>query len=107
MKAALNGALNVSVLDGWWAEGYDGSNGWAIDSRENGDVDAQDGRDANALADLLEREIIPLFHERDRDGLPRGWLKMVRSSIRTAGLRFSSRRMLDDYVARVYFPPAT
>jgi glycogen phosphorylase len=107
MKSPINGGVNVSVLDGWWAEGYDGSNGWAIDGREDADVDAQDRRDAVAMLDLLEREVVPLFYERDPDGMPRRWLKMVRASIRTAGLRFSARRMLDDYVAGVYLTPAT
>lgn len=108
MKAGLNGGLHLSVLDGWWAEAYDGSNGWAIEGREGEDPDAQDDRHATALLDLIEKQIVPLFYERDREGLPRGWLKMVRASIRTSGLHFSARRMLTDYLGRVYGigPPA-
>jgi glycogen phosphorylase len=68
VKAALNGALNGSVLDGWWAEAYDGANGWAID----GDEEAQDGRHAAALFDLLEQRVVPLFHERYEAGVPLG-----------------------------------
>lgn len=107
MKAALNGGLNLSVLDGWWAEAYDGSNGWAIDGRIDEDHEAQDRRHASSLLDLLEGEVVPLFHvplfhERDAEGIPRGWMERVRASIRTAGLRFTARRMLDEYVSRVY-----
>jgi len=102
MKAALNGGLNLSVLDGWWAEGYDGTNGWAIDGAVDPDEAAQDRRHAQALLDVIEREAVPRFYERDADGLPRAWLAMVRASIRTAGLQFSAQRMLADYVAQVY-----
>jgi starch phosphorylase len=102
MKAALNGGLNLSVLDGWWAEAYDGSNGWAISGEVDGDQEAQDAGHAAALLELLEQEIIPRFYERDADGLPRAWLAMVRSSIRTVGLRFSAQRMLADYTSQIY-----
>jgi len=102
MKAGLNGGLNLSVLDGWWAEAYDGGNGWAIDGAGDGDGDALDARHAAALLDLMEREVAPLFYERDAEGLPRGWLRKVRASLRTAARDFSARRMLEDYAARVY-----
>jgi starch phosphorylase len=102
MKAALNGALNLSILDGWWTEAYDGTNGWAIDGEIDAHHDAQDDRDAAALLDLIEQEIAPLFYERDADGVPRGWVKRVKSSLRTVGLRFSADRMLRDYVMQVY-----
>jgi starch phosphorylase len=102
MKAALNGALNVSVLDGWWAEGYDGSNGWAIEGEPDTDHALQDERHADALFDLLEQQVVPLFADRDDDGLPRGWLAMVRNSIRTNGPRFSATRMVREYLDRVY-----
>jgi starch phosphorylase len=102
MKAALNGALNVSVLDGWWAEGYDGSNGWAIEGDHDPDHAAQDERHADALFDLLEQQVVPLFADRDDDGLPRGWLAMVRNSIRTNGPRFSATRMVREYLDRIY-----
>jgi starch phosphorylase len=102
MKAALNGGLNLSVLDGWWAEAYDGKNGWAIDGDIDVDEEAQDRRHGAALLQLLESEIVPRFHDRDAAGLPTKWLAMVRSSIRTVGLRFSAQRMLGDYVSQVY-----
>jgi starch phosphorylase len=104
MKAALNGGLNLSVLDGWWAEAYDGTNGWAIDGEVDGDETAQDRRHAEALLETLEQRIVPLFYDRDAEGVPRGWVRMVRASIRTAGLHFSSQRMLGDYFSRSYFP---
>jgi starch phosphorylase len=102
MKAALNGSLNLSVLDGWWAEAYDGTNGWAIDGDVDRDEEAQDRRHAAALLRLLEGEVVPRFHDRDAAGIPRAWLAMVRSSIRTAGQHFSAERMLADYASRVY-----
>lgn len=105
MKAALNGAIHLSVLDGWWAEGFDGTNGWAIDGAGGGDEEALDARQAAMLLDLTEREVSPLFYERDAEGLPRGWLRMVRASLRTAVRDFSARRMLEDYVTRVYRAP--
>ncbi|MDJ0786310.1 MAG: alpha-glucan family phosphorylase [Myxococcota bacterium] len=102
MKAALNGALNLSVLDGWWIEAHDGTNGWGIQGDENLDPHDQDERDARALLDLLEKEVIPLFHDRDENGVPRAWIQRVRSSIRVAAQGFSARRMLADYVDRAY-----
>jgi glycogen phosphorylase len=102
MKAALNGSLNLSVLDGWWAEGYDGSNGWAIEGSVDPDVAGQDQRHADALFDLLEQEVVPLFHERDEHGLPRRWLAMVKASLRTNGPRFSATRMVQDYADQIY-----
>ncbi len=104
MKAALNGCLNVSVLDGWWAEGFDGSNGWAI----NGDIDpdeaAKDARDAACLYALAKDEVKPLFFDRDERGIPSLWLKRVRASMRTLGPNYCATRMLDDYVKQVYAP---
>ncbi|MFI5035652.1 MAG: alpha-glucan family phosphorylase [Acidimicrobiales bacterium] len=102
MKAALNGGLNLSVLDGWWAEGYNGQNGWAIDGSAVDDPDEQDHRDAHALYDLLENEVKPLFFARDVSGIPAGWLARVRASLRTLGPQFSGARMLNDYVSRIY-----
>ncbi|HTN81125.1 MAG TPA: alpha-glucan family phosphorylase [Acidimicrobiales bacterium] len=106
MKAALNGVLNLSVLDGWWAEAYDGTNGWAIDGDIAPDVDAQDQRHADALFDLLEHAVVPLFHDRDPAGIPRGWLAMVRANLRTNGPRFAATRMLREYADRVYARPS-
>lgn len=102
MKAAMNGVLNLSVLDGWWAEAYDGTHGWAISGDEDPNHEAQDVRDAGALLDLLEKQVIPLFYDRDADGVPRGWLQQAKAAIRAAGLAFSAHRMLRDYVEGSY-----
>jgi starch phosphorylase len=101
MKVAVNGGLNLSVLDGWWAEAYDGENGWAI-AASNGDPHTQDDRDASALLDLLEQHVIPLFYDRDRGGLPRGWLRRMKRAFRTLGPAFTAERMLRDYVQTMY-----
>jgi starch phosphorylase len=106
MKSAANGGLNLSVLDGWWAEGYDGSNGWAIDAGQPGEDDgAQDDRHARVLYDLVEHEVVPLFYERGGDGIPHRWLDRVRASLKTNGPRFSAARMVSDYADTIY-PPA-
>jgi starch phosphorylase len=102
MKAAFSGTLNLSVLDGWWAEAYDGANGWAIDGTEDPNAAAKDARDAAALFDLLEREVIPLFYERDAQGIPRGWIARIKASLRTIGPRFCATRMLDEYAREIY-----
>jgi starch phosphorylase len=102
MKAAVNGGLNLSVLDGWWEEAYDGTNGWAIASDPRLDTAERDAADADALYGLLEREVLPLFHDRDAAGIPRDWLRRVKASLRTVGPRFSAARMLGDYVRSVY-----
>ena len=102
MKAALNGVLNVSVLDGWWAEAHDGTHGWAISGDEDPDHDTQDDRDARALLDILEHEVVPLFYDRDADGVPRGWMQRVKACIRVAGQGFSAQRMLGDYARQAY-----
>ncbi|WP_457637017.1 alpha-glucan family phosphorylase [Oceanithermus sp.] len=105
MKAALNGGVNFSVLDGWWAEAYDGQNGWAIGTeREYDTLAAQDAADAASLYDTLEHEILPLFYARDAEGIPTGWLGRVRRSIKTAGPRFSAERMVRDYLSSFYQP---
>jgi glycogen phosphorylase len=104
MKAAFNGGLNLSVLDGWWAEAFDGSNGWAIDGSEDPDHANKDARDAAALLDLLEHEVIPLFYERDAQGIPRGWVQRMKASMRSLCPRYCATRMLDDYLRQVYLP---
>jgi starch phosphorylase len=104
MKVALNGGLNLSVLDGWWEEACDNSNGWGIDGAVDADHAAQDARDAAALYDLLEREVVPLFYNRDANGIPRGWLRRIKHSLATIGPRFCSQRMLEEYAATVYRP---
>jgi starch phosphorylase len=102
MKSALGGGLQLSVLDGWWAEAYDGSNGWAIDGHVDADHPAQDWRDANTLFDLLEQQVVPMFDERDADGIPQRWVAMIRRSLMTNGPRFSATRMLREYADRIY-----
>lgn len=102
MKSCLGGGLQLSVLDGWWAEAWDGSNGWAINGDVDDDAPTQDQRDARALFDLLEREVVPMFHERDADGVPQRWVAMMRRSLLTNGPRFSATRMVLDYASRVY-----
>ncbi|MDJ0846997.1 MAG: alpha-glucan family phosphorylase [Myxococcota bacterium] len=101
MKAALNGGLNLSVLDGWWAEA-DGEAGWSLSGEVDEDIEAQDDRDAQAYLDLIEKEVVPLFYDRDADGVPRGWMKKVKAAIRMAGQRFTARRMLHDYAQTTY-----
>jgi starch phosphorylase len=105
-KAAMNGVLNFSILDGWWREGYNGKNGWAIGSMEDlPDPNTQDEADANSLYEILEHEIIPLYYKmRSADGLPGEWLARVKESIRTLTPRFSIHRMLKDYTRDMYFP---
>lgn len=102
MKAGINGVPSVSVLDGWWDEGYDGGNGWAF----GGDVQAEnaDARDGDELYRLLEETIVPLFYERAADGIPRRWLEVVRRAIQSVTPAFSARRMMKEYVGRVYVP---
>ena len=102
MKAAVNGVLNLSVLDGWWAEAYDGANGWAIDGDFDDDEAGQDRRHAEALLDLFEAQVVPLFHERDEAGVPVRWIQMIKRSMMTNGPRFSAKRMLREYVERIY-----
>jgi starch phosphorylase len=105
MKAAQNGVPNVSVLDGWWDEGYEGDNGWAIGTREiDPDEAAQDWRDAQDLYRILEEEIVPTYYQRDADGLPKGWLKVMRRAMASALWRFSSTRMLREYTESLYLP---
>lgn len=108
MKAALNGVLHLSVLDGWWQEGYNGANGWGIQPLSgNPDVQAQDHNDAEQLYYLLEQEAVSLFYQRDLDGVPRGWLQLVKESIRTVVPQFCTKRMVKDYVETMYCPAMT
>ena len=104
-KAALNGVLHLSVLDGWWQEGYDGANGWAITSSPDpADPHAQDSHDAEQLYRLLEHEVVPLYYARDLDGVPRGWIQIVKNAIRTIAPRFCARRMVKEYMELLYAP---
>jgi glycogen phosphorylase len=105
MKAAINGVPSVSILDGWWDEGYNGSNGWAIGDRTpDGDDAAQDAADASELYRLLEDEIVPRFFERGAGGVPGAWVTTMRASIAAALWQFSTARMLSEYVDRLYLP---
>ncbi|HXO19159.1 MAG TPA: alpha-glucan family phosphorylase, partial [Thermoanaerobaculia bacterium] len=104
-KAILNGVLNISILDGWWAEGYDGHNGFAVGAGEiHADAEAQDERDALALFETLEKEVVPLYYERDDEGIPRGWIERVKRAIRTLAWRYNADRMVMDYVRQCYLP---
>ncbi len=107
-KSPINGGINLSVLDGWWAEGYAEDNGWVIgDGEPVEDVDEHDRRDANSLYELLENEVIPLFFERGEDGLPHGWIARMKRSVQTIVPVFSAHRMVRDYVESTYRPVAT
>ncbi|MFZ1008230.1 MAG: alpha-glucan family phosphorylase [Candidatus Sulfotelmatobacter sp.] len=106
-KVVLNGGLNLSVLDGWWAEAYDGMNGFAIGTgRTHSNVDVHDERDGADLLRTLREQVIPLYYQRDRDGLPRGWIKRMKRTIRTLGWRFNADRMVMDYTQKCYIPAA-
>jgi starch phosphorylase len=105
MKAALNGVLNCSVLDGWWREAYNGRNGWAIGEDKDIEAsDAQDQVDALSLYSTLENEIVPLFYERDVNWVPQDWVEHIKNNLRTIIPRFGTRRMLKEYVERLYVP---
>jgi glycogen phosphorylase len=105
MKVSANGGLNLSILDGWWVEGYDQGNGWAIGAGEEyTDLAYQDDVESRAIYELLEQEIVPLFYNRSRDGLPRGWVKMMKRSISTLCPVFNTNRMVQEYMERCYAP---
>ena len=106
-KAALNGALNCSILDGWWDEMFDGENGWAISSNESEpDLAKRDVAEASSLFDILERQVVPLFYDRSETIIPRRWVRRVKSSLRSLGPQVSAARMLKDYVREMYEPAA-
>jgi starch phosphorylase len=107
MKICCNGGINLSILDGWWVEGYAGDNGWAIGAGEEyTDLTYQDDIESRAIYDLLEQEIVPLFYTRSSDGLPRGWLKMMKRSMSTVCPVFNTNRMVQEYVEKSYWPSA-
>jgi starch phosphorylase len=106
-KVLLNGGLNLSVLDGWWAEAYDGLNGFSIgDGITHVSVEEQDRRDARSLYETLENEVVPLYYDRDDQGVPRGWVERMKRTIRTLGWRFNTDRMVIDYARECYIPAA-
>ncbi|HIP71829.1 MAG TPA: alpha-glucan family phosphorylase, partial [Anaerolineae bacterium] len=103
MKAALNGVPNLSVLDGWWVEGYNGANGWVVGNEHDFENEAaRDNFDANSIYQILEDEIVPLYYSRDRDGIPRGWAEVMRESIRSNAPYFSAQRMVKEYTSEMY-----
>jgi starch phosphorylase len=104
-KVVLNGGLNLSVMDGWWAEAYDGMNGFSIGTgRTHTNMHLHDTRDRDDLYRVLREDVIPLFYQRDQDGLPRGWIKRMKRTIRTLGWRFNADRMVMDYTKKCYVP---
>jgi starch phosphorylase len=106
-KVVLNGGLNLSILDGWWAEAFDGMNGFAIGTgRTHSNMSVHDARDGEDLLRTLRDEVIPLYYQRDGDGLPRGWIKRMKRTIRTLGWRFNADRMVMDYTQKCYLPAA-
>jgi starch phosphorylase len=108
MKAVANGALHMSVLDGWWDEGFNPDIGWAIGSRiDYQDHDFQDDLESRTLYDILEKDVVPLFYDRGQDGLPRGWLAMMKSSLHMLCPMFNTHRMVMEYWTRFYVPSAT
>jgi glycogen phosphorylase len=107
MKAALNGALNCSILDGWWDECFDGENGWAINSADDDpDMGRRDAREATSMFGLLEREIVPLFYDRTPEGVPVGWIDKMKHNWRTLGPFVTAARMVRNYTTELYEPAA-
>jgi starch phosphorylase len=107
MKAALNGALNLSVRDGWWDEWYDGGNGWEIPSADGvANVGRRDELEAQALYELLGKSVAPLFYERDAEGVPQGWVERIRHTLRSLGPKVQAERMVREYVNALYVPAA-
>jgi starch phosphorylase len=102
MKSAINGGLQLSILDGWWAEGYDGSNGWGLDGEVDADHRAQDERHAHEFNRAIAEEVVPLFYERGDDGLADGWTARMKASLRTLAPQFSATRMVQEYVDGPY-----
>jgi starch phosphorylase len=106
-KAALNGALNLSIVDGWWAEMFDGTNGWAISSAESyEDLDHRDRVEADSLFEILERQVVPLFYDRSEGRIPHPWVRRIKSTLRSLGPRVVASRMVRDYVEGMYEPTA-
>jgi starch phosphorylase len=101
MKAAMNGVPQLSIMDGWWIEGFTGKNGWAFTHRESGND--SNGVDADSIYTLLEKEIVPLYYRISDDGIPHGWISVMRESIKNAP-KFSSRRMVKEYARKFYVP---
>jgi starch phosphorylase len=104
-KASVNGVVNFSVLDGWWAEGYDGTNGWSIGNENDYTNDEeQDKADSNSIYHTLENQIIPAYYNQDRNGLSRDWIRLMKNSIKTTGGKYSMARQVVDYTEKLYIP---
>jgi glycogen phosphorylase len=109
MKVCINGGLNLSILDGWWCEGFSGDNGWAIGAGEeyaDNDRTYQDDIESRAIYDLLEQEIVPMYYNRTTDGLPRGWINYMKQSIKTCCPVFNTHRQVEEYTKVCYVPSA-
>jgi starch phosphorylase len=106
IKAGINGVPNFSILDGWWLEGWNGKNGWGIQGSNAPDQNQRDEEDARNMYEMLEREIIPLYYDKGTDGIPHGWVRVAKESIRTVITNFSGQRMMDDYIRKMYEPAA-
>jgi len=104
MKASANGVINLSVRDGWWDEAFNGKNGWAIDDFKGGSAEEEDRVDAETAYRLLENEIVPLYYDKDRTGVPHGWARMAKEAIRTVSPAFSSCKMMEKYAQKMYLP---
>jgi starch phosphorylase len=101
----MNGALHLSVLDGWWREGYDGTNGWAVgEDRDYYHETEQDELDSQSLYNILQEELVPMYYRRDEHGLPAEWIERMKASMQTIIPRFNTCRMLEEYVAKYYAP---
>jgi len=103
-KSPVNGGVNLSILDGWWVEGFRGENGWAFGGDAGADAETQDKEDAAELYQLLEKEVVPLFFAKDADGLRHGWIGRMKGSIASIVPNFSAHRMVRDYLQEVYVP---
>jgi starch phosphorylase len=102
-KVAINGGLNLSILDGWWMEGYDGTNGFAIGNGNDGaEVTKIDALDAESLYRVLELEVVSIFYDRDEAGLPRKWIAMMKRAIQTLAPKYNSDRMVEEYARKIY-----
>jgi starch phosphorylase len=104
MKAAINGVPHLSIADGWWAEGSNGSNGWTIDGGHGENDEATDAADADSLYRLLEEQVVPAFYDRDAANVPHRWMAIVKESMRSVAPQFSARRMVKEYVEFMYAP---
>ena len=104
-KVCINGGINFSILDGWWCEGYNGNNGWSIGDKTFYENEYyQDVADSNSIYDSLEKMIVPLYYDRDKNGIPVGWVKMMKESIKSLTYKYSTNRMVQDYMVKMYLP---